>query len=739
LVGQAPGREEDVAGKPFVGKAGQVLDSLLFSAGIRREDIYITNVCKYYPPGDDLSKLPDIGVDYEAEVERTVREIKSLGVNVVVAAGDPALTALTGEKGITKWRGSILFGHELGKKVVPTLHPSYIMRGQWQSLPYVVADLKRVLDESTYPEVRRTPRQFCIHPTFQEALGALDRIYRSAEYCSFDIETMGRTVIGCIGLSDDPGWAICIPFRLRDGRPLWSEAEEVELWRGICAIMQEPRIKKVAQNAPFDIEWLIKLIGGYPRSMWLDTMMAHWLLYPDFSHKLHVITSIYTKEPYYKEDVKGEKEWGNVAEGILWEYNCKDAACTLEAAHGLHRDLVEEGLDSLYHGFLAPLAEVAWEMGVRGLRVDMERRDQLRWEQAVRAVQLRQEINELAGEVVNPGSPQQLAQLLYEKLGLPRKYHRKTGGVTTDEAALLELARKYKNPVLHKIVEYREAAKLYSTYYCAPLTPDERLVTEYVVPGTVTGRFSSRRRSKGHGTNIQNYPVEARAMAIPDPGKVFVKADLVQADAHVVAWLAGDEGQKAAFRSGVDIYLYGASRMYSVPMEQIDRSLRGTFKTTHHALNYGESFMGLARHLKVPASMAKGLRAQFFTTFPAIQRWHLEVERQLRAGRPLRTPFGWRRRFIGPFNNDMLRQALNFIPQHTVGWIINRALPILRYRLDRKAELMTQTHDEAMAQCRPEHVEEVKASMEEELVKKIIINGDEMEIPVEFKVMGRWG
>ena len=233
IIGECPGANEDRTGRPFVGGAGQVLDGMLSECGISRRDCYIDNVVQYQPV------VNNFGVYYQ-DTKRTCptnellqahHRIKETIIfnkpNVVVALGNEALFALTGNKGITKWRGSIL--NCGGVKVVPTLHPAMIMR-QYEYRTQGLFDLSKALRESKspiFPEI--LPDKFIINPSFEQVISSIDFLIRSADYISFDIETsMDLKQITCIGLAWSNINAICIPF-FKDTNSFWTSEEELKI------------------------------------------------------------------------------------------------------------------------------------------------------------------------------------------------------------------------------------------------------------------------------------------------------------------------------------------------------------------------------------------------------------------------------------------------------------------------------------------------------------------------------
>lgn len=370
LVGEAPGKDEDVSGIPFCGASGELLNSILAQAGIQRRitrrfvdgkgivfnvasTVYTTNVVKEFP-GRDFDKayyLDSKGTPSPlllTYIELLRRELSNCTANVIVAIGEHALRALTGKYGITKWRGSILESTLLpGRKVIPMIHPAAVLR-EWSQKTYCVLDAKKIAIEAGFPEIRLPKRTYLIRPTIDQVIEAEERFLK-AEWCSFDIETKYNN-IACIGFSETPEDAICIPF-IAEGRNYWPSPEvEVRAWQAVYKILGAPS-KKVGQNINFDNSHL-RCHGLNINNVAHDTMLAQNILYPELEKSLAILASIYTNEPYYKSEgraalkTKSEKAWDpKQKDETLWIYNCKDCAVTLEIAFKQIEDFKEHSAE----------------------------------------------------------------------------------------------------------------------------------------------------------------------------------------------------------------------------------------------------------------------------------------------------------------------------------------------------------------------------------------------------------
>lgn len=314
LVGEAWGAEEEKAGKPFVGSSGQVLDSMLRAAGIERRECYLTNVFNFRPPNNALDALagpkseclpgfPQLGKlwihrNLAPELNRLWQEVRDIQPNVVVTLGATPLWALTHAQGITKLRGTpMLTNPNLGAfKVLPTLHPAYILRN-WSSRPVVIADLVKVREQSAFPELRRPQRTVLVPETIEELRELFFTHLDPAEYLSADIETKQETITE-IGFAPSESLAVVIPFWCRERHNYWPTlSEELEAWSIVRQACLKPLL---GQNFNYDIQYLFGKMGIATPRLRGDTMILHHSLYPEMEKSLGFLGSLYTAEPSWK-------------------------------------------------------------------------------------------------------------------------------------------------------------------------------------------------------------------------------------------------------------------------------------------------------------------------------------------------------------------------------------------------------------------------------------------------------
>lgn len=306
IVGEKPGKEEFYAAqrgetpKPFIGASGRELNAILLNAGIHRNQVYITNAVKTI----DHLESPSI-IEIQAEQLSLYRELMAMpNLAVIIPMGAVALTSLTNFQldSIGSYRGSIIPSF-IKTKMVPTYHPAFYMRGEWRFKNIVKFDVSRAVEESYSKEISLPKRSYCI----AESRSDLDAIFHDlstkVDLISFDIETTQRRFIECIGFSKDPLIGYVIPFTKRNRSNYWTSLDdESYAWRTVRAILNQQRVRYIAKNGLFDCWHLWR--HGVPTIMagGFDVEYMHRVRAPDLPHDLGFLVSIYTREPYYKDE-----------------------------------------------------------------------------------------------------------------------------------------------------------------------------------------------------------------------------------------------------------------------------------------------------------------------------------------------------------------------------------------------------------------------------------------------------
>jgi uracil-DNA glycosylase len=320
ILGEAWGEHEERARAPFVGPSGYELTRMLDEASIARRDCYLSNVFNLRPKENNIenlcgtpsvngygpiSKGKSIKADYAPELDRVLRELRSVKPNLVLALGNTAAWFLLNATGISKFRGTIQEasfssqGTGVRQKVLPTFHPAAVLR-QWELRPTVVADFIKARRESRFPEVRRPKREVWIAESLQDIALFYRTYLEGAKEIAFDIETAFNEIT-CIGFAPSEKIALCIPFvdYRKNGWSYWSAADEVQAWQWVKNILHLPAAK-TAHNGIFDIHFLWRKLGATPTNYTTDTMLLHHALQPESRKGLGFLGSVYTNEASWK-------------------------------------------------------------------------------------------------------------------------------------------------------------------------------------------------------------------------------------------------------------------------------------------------------------------------------------------------------------------------------------------------------------------------------------------------------
>ena len=806
FVGEAPGEEEDRRGEPFVGSAGQLLNRCFGSENVKiiRGGVMLTNIFKQRPPKNNLDYFyQDKGrkmLTWEGKehVEMLRKWLEQLllrrdttgeGPNVIVALGAEPMKILTGKTRITKWRGSVLPCTLVpGFKVYCSFHPSYVNRlinepreslqGEKKKmsqnvLPLFLIDLARAKVQSESPVFKLPERRFETNLRYENILEELDKLNAECPtYLSVDIETLpGPTgpIVWCVGFAATPSYAFTVPF-IRAQRFAWSLEEEALLWQKISKIFLNEKIEKIFQGGTYDLSVLGKYYGlRVAKATYGDTMFCHHATYPYIKKGLEVLTSIYTWEPYYKNE--GKVNLGRRTDESEFRYNGKDCTVTREIYPEVCRNARELGT---WEGYQRSMSILPSHLGmmIRGVKLDVEEKERLGKIFVEKAEEAQLAVNKEAGEVYNLNSPTAKQRLLYGLLGLPFQYHPKTGKVTTDKDSMQRLKKQYPNlPILQSVLDYQKYAKLASTYTSMNADVDGRVHTSYTFVSTwrtssSQSHFGSPMKGKSEGGNLQNIPKRGeegkmiRKLFIPDEGMEMGKADYSQAEARVVAWEAEDIPSINAFLEGEDVHWKNARGIFGIPetvpynpkalfkdsITGYDHSLkeyRDIGKTVIHATNYGMGPRMLQTILSreefhLDFGTCKKLLLRSKSANPFRMEWQRRIREEIKATRTLVSSFGRKRQFMGRFNDALYNAAYAFSPQNTVGELLQVAIQSVWVNVD-CVEILLNVHDELVFQYKPEHRDVAMSEVKHKMTIPLIIKGRELIIPVELSFGPNWG
>lgn len=799
LMGEAPGAEENASGRPFQGEAGQLLNRSLNYKKMPRANLRIDNIFNQRPPSNNIGhffqdkKRTQYTWEAEEHLEKCRQRILEMpNLNVIVAMGDVPLYALTGKKGIWKWRGSVLpCTLAPGKKVYPTFHPSGVQRlineptekldpkkkGMQQNvLPLFLIDLGRADEQSTYPEIQCPRREFHLCWTFKEAVDALTML-RDESLLAMDIETIPTPmgpVLWMIGFSPSPDKAYVIPF-LRNLDVCWTIEEEQVLLRLISEIMLNEN-KIICQGGLYDLSILGRYYGiRVRRDAYEDTMLAHHASYPYLRKSLATLASIYTWESYYKDEGRGYL--GSRTDEGEGRYNCKDTSVTREILPITHRNARELGTYEGYRRTLSVLPSILGMM-LRGVKIDMKKKARLAKKFKLIAKKHRIVVQKWVTETygwpkeINLNSHVQVKNLVYDEMDLPVQLHVKKKTPTSDKEALKKLIKKAKKQqhklIIGHILEYKKYAKLTSTYTNMQVDSDGRIHTSY---GFVsTWRLSSSESPFGNGGNLQNIPAmyrengkAIRQLFVADPGKIIVCADYSQAESMVVDWEANNLKAMKLYAEKLPggVHWARAKDLFGIP-DDVPYNKKAIYKdskvTGHettlymfrqigkravHAGNYGMGPRMLQAALAqdgfvAPYNVCVKLIKKFQQTSPFTMQWQRKIRETVKATRKLVSSYGRVRYFMGRMNDNLFRAAYAFSPQNTVGEMLTCAIQRIDDNIP-EVEILLNNHDEVMMQCNEGIWESVIPKVRECMEEELMINGRSLVIPVDFKIGPSWG
>ncbi len=566
-----------------------------------------------------------------------------------------------------------------------------------------------------------------IDPDRYETVGdldALDRwIARANERgtLAFDTETTGLNEMTCdlvgISLCIDPGKACYIPLihRAEGGEGLFGSDDlaegQIPLDQALAALkplLEDPAVMKIGQNMKYDAKVMKRY--GIDVAPIDDTMLMSYAMHAGLhNHGMDALSERYLgHNPIPIKEIigsgKSQITFDRVPIDKATRYAAEDADITLRLARVFKPELHRARVTRVYEGLERPLVPVLAQMEMTGIKVDRDVLSRMSNAFAQKMVQLEEEIHELAGEKFNVGSPAQLGEILFDKMGLEGGKRGKAGKYSTGADILEDLATEHDLP--GRVLDWRQLSKLKSTYTDAlqeHINKDTgRVHTSYSIAGANTGRLAS------NDPNLQNIPVRSeegrriRTAFIAPEGHVLVSLDYSQIELRILAQMAEIDALKEAFRDGQDIHAMTASEMFNVPLDEMTPDIRRQAKAINFGVIYGISGFGLARNLRIPRSEAQGFIDRYFERFPGIRTYmdatvefakeHKRVETLF--GRQIHTPeIGAK----GPRAGFAKRAAINAPIQGTAADIIRRAMVRMPEAIaGLPARMLLQVHDELL-------------------------------------------
>ncbi|MCO5063940.1 MAG: DNA polymerase I [Rhizobiaceae bacterium] len=556
---------------------------------------------------------------------------------------------------------------------------------------------------------------------------------REAGVVAFDTETdsldpMQAELVG-FSLATAPGRAAYVPLTHKEGAGdllggglIAGQITTREALALLRPLLEDPTVLKIAHNLKFDMLVMSRHgVGVEPAD---DTMLMSYALDggTNGGHGMDALSEKWLGHaPIAFKEVTGTGKsfvtFDNVPIDRATCYAAEDADVTLRLWHVLKPRLPTKKVVSVYERLERPLVPVLMRMEQRGISVDRQILSRLSGELAQGAARLEDEIYQLAGERFTIGSPKQLGDILFGKMGLPGGSKTKTGQWSTSAQVLEDLAAEGRE-LPRKIVDWRQLTKLKSTYTDALpgfINPEtKRVHTSYALASTTTGRLSSS------DPNLQNIPIRTaegrkiRTAFIADPGHKLISADYSQIELRVLAHVAEIPQLRQAFADGRDIHAATASEMFNVPIEGMPSEIRRRAKAINFGIIYGISAFGLANQLSIPREEAGDYIKRYFERFPGIRDYIEETKAFARDKGYVETIFGRRVHYpeirspnpsVRAFNE---RAATNARLQGTAADIIRRAMIRMDGALEQaglSARMLLQVHDELIFEAMNDEVE----------------------------------
>ena len=791
LLGECPYPDENRA---FESKSHRETFSLLREVGINLDSLWKTYVSKFYVPPNLKSgrKIPfkvrakAVGVDVDTQLAELQNEINSVGPNCILAIGSTALWATTGKSSISDYRGSILAG--MGCKVVASYNPNQLswnevaeFRGYWNR-SVMGLDFRRAKEQSLFSGINRPNRTLSICRSSYQLAEFIKR-YKNYTKPAVDIEARGQCIPFCIGIAFTPNEGIAIPLWNKgeiESIMNLSNSEMVQLWILINEILSNNDI--IGQNFKYDQDKLIRL-GFTIRNLFSDTLLKAFAINPELPKNLAFNTSIYTEEPFYKNEGMYEGKLEDLLIGCA-----RDACVTKEIDLRMEDDLALINQQEYYYNFIMHLHQFYSDIENEGFNINQDTKTKLfekycRWSE-----QLSYELYQIVGDYVNVQSPKQVSILLYENFRIPRKKGTSEEDLTDIlNSQSLKLSSE-KRRAIEIVLEKRRVDKSIGNYLTALPDYDGRMKTTFF-PCLETGRSSTaqlgppirpalelkdekgKKKLKLIGTAFQTMTKhgdigqDIRSQYEPDKGYVFLQADSAQAEARVVFLLAEDyqaleDIDTHDYHALTASWFFGGSEDdYSKKKLGCECPIRFAGKTLRHAGHLGAgkrraatSVNTDARKYNININITEAIADKALKIFhmkqPKIREvFHngiitcLSRDRYLTSSVPyaINATFGGKRQFFEKWEDELFRQAFSYIPQRSVTDNTKAAGLRLKKREPKLTRIILESHDALLFMVPEREVDYFGPIIKEEMERPINFENcslprQDLVIPCELEI-----
>jgi DNA polymerase-1 len=575
----------------------------------------------------------------------------------------------------------------------------------------------------------------------------------AASLVALDTETdsLDEMLANIVGLSfsTEPGLAAYVPLA-HDYQGAPDQLSREAVLERLKSWLENPEKRKLGQHVKYDRHVFANHgieVQGYVH----DTMLQSYVLEV---HKPHGLASLAERHlgrtgiDYETVAGKGVHQitFNQVPVDKAAEYSCEDSDQTLDVHLALWPKLENDRKLRFIYDLEMQCSEVLYRIERNGVLIDAQALSRQSNELGNRIMQLEREAHELAGQPFNLGSPKQIGEIFFGKLGLPVVKKTASGAPSTDEEVLEKLAEDYPLPA--KILEHRGLSKLKGTYTDKlPLMQHPRtgrVHTHYAQAVAVTGRLSS------NDPNLQNIPIRTaegrriREAFVAPPGYRVASADYSQIELRIMAHISEDEALLRAFREDIDVHRATASEVFAVAVDQVSNEQRRYAKVINFGLIYGMSSFGLARNLGIETAAAKSYIDRYFQRYPGVKQYMDETRLSAKSKGFVETVFG-RRLYLpeinspnGPRRGSAERQAINAPMQGTAADLIKLAMVKVQEVLDREqraTKMVMQVHDELVFEVPEGEVEWLKVE-----IPRIMAGVAELQVPLlaEIGVGANW-
>lgn len=515
-----------------------------------------------------------------------------------------------------------------------------------------------------------------------------------------------------------------------------SEEEFREIWD---IYFSTGRIKVITHSSKTLLRYLWSI--GLDCIIERDTMIESWLISSnDGSFALDKAVSKYLFITLLdKKDLVKKEKLSSLPLSLLSLYASQRADYTYRIATLLVDKIREKGLEKIYREMELPLIRILGKMEKEGIYLSKEKMQEIKEKTDTKIRELEEKIYSEAGYKLNINSTMQLSKLLYEERGL--EHGKKTQrGYSTDTESL-EKIKNSGDPIVSYILEYRQLAKLKSTYIdTLPSQCDEngRLHTSFLQTGTATGRLSSR------SPNLQNIPVRTeegrmiRSAFVPENGRVFISADYSQIELVVLSWLSSDSTLMEAFRSGLDVHKHTAAMIFNKSIDSVTNTERRVAKTINFGIMYGMSAYRLSNELDITRSEATEFITRYFQRYSKVREFVEKVNKDAEEKGYVKTYWGHVREIIGINSSNKTeragaeRTAVNTIIQGTAAEIMKKAMIDISLKMEKmrlKSKILLQVHDELIFEVEEDEKEKLKV-----LIRESMENVVKLPVPLHVSI-----